>query len=150
MPKILIEISEDDYKWIKMHETGITSYPITERLYTQIKNGTLLYDCKIKDCVSRSEAKRFFKNWENVDGYYHSKSKHDKIPITEALAYIEDLQPAYPISEKTIFSREYLECWLYEIAFENSENKFGDFIEDLISRLDGFELFVKEREIGKK
>lgn len=40
--QIVIEISEDDYDWIKRTSNGNTCYPCTLRLYDAIKNGTPL------------------------------------------------------------------------------------------------------------
>lgn len=43
------------------------------------------------------------------------------------------------------FTREELTSWLYEIAFNNYGNSLGNACEEIISRLDGFERFVKDR-----
>ncbi len=40
--KVLIEISENDYWWIKQASKGTTCYPMTLRLHDAIKNGTPL------------------------------------------------------------------------------------------------------------
>lgn len=42
MPKLIINITETDYKWIKEHDDGVTSYPTTERLYKVVKKGVPL------------------------------------------------------------------------------------------------------------
>ena len=42
------------------------------------------------------------------------------------------------------FTLEELESWLWSIALNNSDNSFGDSVESLIDRLDGFKNFVND------
>ena len=47
--------------------------------------------------------------------------------------------------------REYVELWLNNIAFSNLENEaFTMHIEEIISRLDGLEVFIYECEEEKE
>ena len=47
------------------------------------------------------------------------------------------------MKEEKTFTRSELESWLYENASNNLNHPFGDWTEDLIKRLDGFEKFVE-------
>lgn len=49
---------------------------------------------------------------------------------------------------ETHFTRKELESWLYEIAMNNIDNSLSEDCEEIISRLDGFERFVKDKRIG--
>ena len=42
------------------------------------------------------------------------------------------------------FTRKELESWLYQIAFNNTDNELSRYCEEIISRLDGFERFVAD------
>lgn len=42
------------------------------------------------------------------------------------------------------FTRKELESWLYQIAFNNTDNELSRDCEEIISRLDGFERFVAD------
>ena len=39
--KVTIDISDEEYKWIKEHSDGVTDYSITLKLYSAVKNGTV-------------------------------------------------------------------------------------------------------------
>ena len=43
------------------------------------------------------------------------------------------------------FTLEELESWLWENVLNNYDNKYGEYVEELIGRLDGFKEFVKDR-----
>ena len=45
------------------------------------------------------------------------------------------------------FTFEELESWLFENALNNLGNVYGESVEELISRLDGFKEFVKDRRV---
>ncbi len=42
------------------------------------------------------------------------------------------------------FTIDELERWLYQIAFNNTDNDFSKYCEEIIGRLDGFERFVTD------
>ena len=44
-----------------------------------------------------------------------------------------------------LFTLEELKSWLYAVAMNNLGQGFGDFVEELIGRLDGFQRFVADR-----
>lgn len=52
---------------------------------------------------------------------------------------------------ETVKYRKYFEGWLYEILNNNFENKeFCKPIEEIISRLDGFERYVEDQEAAEQ
>ena len=52
---------------------------------------------------------------------------------------IIDRQPS-----EQVFTRGQLEGWLYEIALNNTRNDLGKYAEEIINRLNGFEMYVKD------
>lgn len=46
------------------------------------------------------------------------------------------------------FTIDELEKWLYRIAFNNTDNDFGKYCEEIIGRLDGFKTFVADTRKG--
>lgn len=53
-------------------------------------------------------------------------------------------------SEVECFTLEELESWLWENVLNNYDNTYGEFVEELINRLDGFKEFVKDRRVEKQ
>lgn len=51
---------------------------------------------------------------------------------------------AYNKRQQGEFTRVDLESWLYQLAFNNSDNDFGKYCEVIISRLDGFQQYVDD------
>lgn len=47
------------------------------------------------------------------------------------------------------FTIDELRKWLYRIAFNNSNNHFGDYCIEIVNRLDGFQNFVKDLREGR-
>ena len=71
----------------------------------------------------------FYEGLENLKDYLNEKNQRE----TETVKY-----------------RKYFEVWLYEILNNNFENKeFCKPIEEIISRLDGFERYVADQEAAE-
>ena len=47
------------------------------------------------------------------------------------------------------FTIDELKKWFYRIAFNNSNNHFGDYCVEIVGRLDGFINFVKDLREGR-
>ena len=62
----------------------------------------------------------------------------DAIKALEHAAYLENN-----------FTIDELRKWLYRIAFNNSNNHFGDYCIEIVNRLDGFQNFVKDLREGR-
>ena len=68
---------------------------------------------------------------------YIEKQKKEMMVLSESLSTL--------LKRKRAFSRNDLESWLYQIAFNNTDNDLSKYCEEIISRLDGFEKFVEDR-----
>ena len=77
-----------------------------------------------------------------------AKDKETKIRASAVKAYISEVimtidnAPTVAERPKGEFTRKELESWLYQIAFNNTDNELSKDCEEIISRLDGFERFV--------
>ena len=65
------------------------------------------------------------------------KQKKEMMILSESLSTL--------LKRKRAFSRKDLESWLYQIAYNNTDNDLSKYCEEIIGRLDGFERFVENR-----
>lgn len=87
-----------------------------------------------------------------------------EINMTELIQWTHELGDSLRLDDVKIiieyaptveaYTREELECWLYQIAMNNldgveRDKVFSDDCIELIKRLDGFERFAKDKREGK-
>ena len=70
-----------------------------------------------------------------IDEYYFEIIKHD---FENGANYKQNERP------NNNFTRKELESWLYQIAFNNTDNELSKNCEEIIKRLDGFERFCAD------
>ena len=111
---------------------------------------------KVIDCIE-TILKYFNENEKELGETYYIDVDGD-IFYTDMGYFYEELENMKDyLTEKnqketeTVKYRKYFEGWLYEILNNNFENKeFCKPIEEIISRLDGFERYVEDQEAAKQ
>lgn len=103
------------------------------KITSEMKDLETLRAKPCEDCVSR-EAVR-----EGMTKYGF------RAALMTVAKFVEDELPSVTSKQKTgDFTRQELEDWLYSICLNNVGTDFCKYIEEIISRLDGFERYVED------
>ena len=107
-----------------------------EHGYIQAKHDFEAQPCE--DAVSRAEVEKFM--------YRVRSDKYGEIFRRKDLQeYFNSLPSVQPERAKGVFTRQELEDWLYSVCLNNDGTDFcKEIIDEIISRLDGFEKYVKD------
>ena len=142
--KLIIEIDKSYFEIIKHDFEHGSNY----KPFEIIANGKL-YEVRPKDeLISRQEAIDVLE--EQLD--YLQKLNKNENPTAESKWYgvnwakntIANLPYKQNERPNNNFTRKELESWLYQIAFNNTDNELSKNCEEIIKRLDGFERFCAD------
>ena len=139
--KLLVEVDESTVYSIRTNQY----YGSKSDLEKLIINGTPITE---GDLISRQDVIDVLE--EQLD-YLRTLNKNEN-PTAEGKWYgvnwarntIADLPYKQNERPQGEFTRQELESWLYQIAFNNTDNELSRDCEEIISRLDGFERFVAD------
>lgn len=161
--KLVIDISEEEYNECKnrynmIFQEGYLCYNLDTALVMYIANGTPIEQTNTAEC-DRNICLRNEYNGISCDECEVNKTNTAEFRISNAVSQIESaeklkaeltavIQRYVDKHEKTntaeCFTIEELESWLWQNVLNNSDNAYGESVETLIGRLDGFKRFVED------
>ena len=112
MPKIIVELSEEDYNFIK--EIDESNYEVTTNLYQAVQNGTPLTECNAEDCISRENLQITL--YEKCNG-----NPNYRINYHNLKSLIKNMPYVYPKSEPLTLEKAI--DYLHEIGWMQEHDK---------------------------